>query len=645
MEILAPAGNMEALECAVACGADAVYLGTKEFNARSKADNFSEEQLRLAVSYCHERGVRVYLTLNTLVKTFEYDAAIEVVKQANSAGVDAVLVQELGLYLKLSVLYPDMSFHTSTQMGVHNLPGAIMAEKLGFDRIVLSRETLLRDIEAIEKNTSVETELFVHGAHCVSFSGNCYFSAMVSGYSGNRGKCLQLCRKKYTLSDGRKSKTGYMLSAKDICLLSETDKLKKLGVDSLKIEGRLKSPEYVGTVSDVYKRAVTEKSDPSKDMPALETVFNRGNFSKAYIAEDKPDIIYPLQQNHIGHRCGKIIGKRGNTVFIGGGYKAIRGDGYKILRNGKEVGSAVCDGNKIICRGDARIGDDLNVTKSATLANNISQKRLEAENSKNHNKISKISRKNTCTMSNIVSFPYSLDPVCKIVFADETCIGACANADHIIFSPSVYSRKNIEEFIGRVNKPVLLDMPIEARGADVDILNAIVDADIVDGYVANNIYALEMCRKKKILLGAGMNSISNGLDYPKIMSPEAAKVENNAVIYAYGRVPLMNLTHCPKRQMGYRCDNCAACGELTLTDENGNVFGLRRKKISYCYFELLNSKIQNLLPKLTASHDGRILIDVRGLDPRAAKKIADDPYSVMFNEKTDTYGRYGKGVK
>ena len=163
--------------------------------------------------------------------------------------------------------------------------------------------------------------------------------------------------------------------------------------------------------------------------------------------------------------------------------------------------------------------------------------------------------------------------------------------------------------------------------------------------VANNIYVLEMCRNKKILLGVGMNSISNGLDYPKIMSPEAAKVENDAVIYAYGRVPLMNLTHCPKRQMGYRCDNCSACGELTLTDENGNVFGLRRKKISYCYFELLNSKIQNLLPKLSASRSGRILIDVRGLDPRSEKKIADDPYSVVFNERTDTYGRYGKGVK
>lgn len=644
MELLAPAGNMEALESAVACGADAVYLGTKEFNARSKADNFSEEQLRLAVSYCHERGVRVYLTLNTLIKTFELSAAEETVRMAKSAGIDAILVQDLGLYIKLAELFPDVSFHTSTQMGVHNLPGAKMAEKLGFDRVVLARETLPADIEKIKKNTSLEIEMFVHGAHCVSFSGNCYFSAMVSGYSGNRGKCLQLCRKKYTLTDGKRTINGYLLSAKDICMLSELKRLSATGVDSLKIEGRLKSTEYVGTVCDVYKRALSGKTKPN-DMQLLEVVFNRGNFSKAYIDDDRPDIIYPVQQNHIGLELGRVDKIKGNEIFIRPEYKANSGDGFKILRKGREVGSAICSGGKIICRGNIRTGDVLHLTKSASISEKISDIIKSSKLKKNRLQISQNLRKNHSTMSDIVSFPYKLPAFCKIIMTDEKSGDLCENADYIILSPSVYTPEAVKNFVKRASCPVLLDMPIEARGADVDILNKIVEENIVDGYVANNIYALEMCRDKKILLGMEMNSISGALNYPKIMSPEAAKIENNAVLYAYGRVTLMNLTHCPRKQMGYDCSNCNACKELKLNDENGNVFNLRRKKISYCYFELINSKAQNLLPKLSSSDKGRIIIDVRNVDPSLAHKIVSDPYSVRFDEKTETYGRFGKGVK
>ena len=644
-ELLAPAGNMRALKAAVACGADAVYLGTKDFNARSKADNFSEEQLRLAVSYCHERGVRVYVTLNTLVKTSEFSAAENTVRYASDAGVDAFLVQDLGMYLHLRDRFPDVSFHTSTQMGVHNLPGALMAEKLGFDRVVLSREALPADISAIKKHTSLEVEFFVHGAHCVSFSGNCYFSALVSGYSGNRGKCMQLCRKRYTLTSGRIKKSGYMLSAKDICLLPDLKKLAALGVDSLKIEGRLRSAEYVGAVTDVYRRALDDRGEKG-DTDILKTVFNRGNFSHAYIDGDRPDIIYPVQQNHIGVKVADITGTSGNRLFVSGGYRGRAGDGYKVLRCGREACGAECGRGGFYSGGRAAKGDSLHLTRSAFICERVAEKIRTADNTGELNKIGQILRKNRSNMSDIVRFPYALPESYKIAVVDEYIAPeAVKESDAVILSPRTYDADSLKKCVAKFGKPILLDMPVEARGADVDILENIVGEDIFDGYVANNIYALEMCKDKRILLGTGMNSISALLDYPKIMSPEAAEPENGALIYAYGRQTLMHLTHCPLRQLGYNCGNCGGCDAPVLTDEFGGAFPMRRHKIFYCYWELLNSRMQNLLPRLDRRRHKRLVLDLRGVDKVSANEILRDPYAVRFDEKNETYGRFGKGVK
>ncbi|MBQ7226791.1 MAG: U32 family peptidase, partial [Clostridia bacterium] len=596
MEILAPAGNMEALKTAVACGADAVYLGTKDFNARSKADNFSDEELRLAVSYCHERGVRVYLTLNTLIKTFETKSAIETVKKATDANVDAFLIQDLGLYLKLREQFPNVSFHTSTQMGVHNLPGAKFAEKLGFDRVVLSREVLAEDVAKIKKETELEIELFVHGAHCVSFSGNCYFSAMVSGYSGNRGKCLQLCRKKYVLSSKNKFKSGYMLSAKDINMLGSLGKLKELGVDSLKIEGRLKSPEYVGVVTDVYKRWALGQPR-TNDEDNLKIVFNRGNFSQAYINDGKADVVYPTQQNHIGLRKAKIIRVSNGVIIPDKKFNAQIGDGYKILRNGNEVGSAYYAGGSLKYKGNVKAGDELHLTKSGKLAELIGSKIKGADFIKCE-KIMQNTSKMHGVMSDIVSFPYSLPDKCTIAIVDEyTDINTCNLADIVILSPQSYRVTAIKNFLKQITKPALLDMPIEARGADIEILINILKEDLFDGYVANNIYALELCKDKKILLGIGMNILSSNLNLPSIMSIECADLEGSSAIYVYGKTTLMNLTHCPKRQLGYNCNNCNDCTELSLKDDLKNTFSLRRSKIEYCYLELLNRKTKNIIPK------------------------------------------------
>lgn len=645
MEILAPAGSEASLKAAVACGADAVYLGTKDFNARSKADNFSDEQLRLAVSYCHDRGVRVYITLNTLVKDTEIEAAVTVVEKASAAGADAFLIQDLGLYQLLRKRFPEVSFHTSTQMGVHNLPGAIMAEKLGFDRVVLSRETLLADIRAIKQNTGLEIEFFVHGAHCVSFSGNCYFSAMVSGFSGNRGKCLQLCRKKYEISDGSKRTVGYLFSAKDICLLSEIRRLAEAGVDSLKIEGRLRSPEYVGTVTDVYKRALIGKTAVG-DADKLKTVFNRGNFSCAYIKEDRPDIIYPVQQNHIGVKVGTVAATAGNSLILDSKYCICNGDGFKILRGGKEVGSGHASGGKLRFNGMINKGDAVCLTKSGELERELAIKVACDANTKKI-EITKLSANNHSTMSDIVTIKYSLPFKCRILQTDENCSARLRSfCDLIILSPTRYDAGVIANFVKNRNVPVLLDMPVEARGRDVGVLAELIKADLVDGYVANNIYALEMCKEKPVLLGQGMNSISSLLDAPKIMSQEAAYADKNAAIYAFGRATLMHLTHCPKRQMGCSCKDCRKCSDvLKLRDERKNTFLLRRHTEYYCYWELINGMITNLFPKLDKHKNTRFIVDARSIDPELAEAALTQSYGLAFDVRTHTYGRFGKGVK
>jgi len=196
VEVLAPAGNFEALKCAVNNGADAVYLGLKQYNARAKAGNFTYEELTEAVRYAHFYGVRIYMTFNVLYKPTEYDGVIEAIRKCKEIGVDAFILQDFAFISALISTMPDIVIHLSTQAGIHNLEGALIAQRLGATRIILSRETLLEDIIKISNNTNLEIECFVQGALCISFSGNCYFSSIVSGYSGNRGKCLQLCRKK-----------------------------------------------------------------------------------------------------------------------------------------------------------------------------------------------------------------------------------------------------------------------------------------------------------------------------------------------------------------------------------------------------------------------------------------------------------------
>lgn len=288
IELLSPAGSPEGVIAAVQNGADAVYMGMGAFNARRGAKNFTDEEFVKAVRYCHVRGCKVYVTLNTLVNDREMRDAVAAAKLASDAGADALIVQDLGMSYAIRCALPDIPLHASTQMSLHNLAGVEAAAEMGITRAVLARELSFEQIRFITKNASIETEVFVHGALCFCHSGQCYMSALIGRRSGNRGLCAQPCRLQYSLG-GRMD--DHPLSLKDNCLVDQIRRLEETGVASLKIEGRMKRPEYTGIVTGVYAKAIREQRNPDKEeMELLEKTFSRQGFTQGYFIGDKLDM-------------------------------------------------------------------------------------------------------------------------------------------------------------------------------------------------------------------------------------------------------------------------------------------------------------------------------------------------------------------
>lgn len=360
-ELLAPAGNESCFLAAIDNGADAVYLGMSDFSARKNAENFNADNIGYYVSYAHTFGVKVYVAVNTLIKNSEFETLYNTVKAAYLAGADAFIVQDVFLGKKLKKFFPDIVLHLSTQAGINNAEGAEFAKTYGFTRVILARETGIADIGKI--CNVCETEVFVHGALCSSFSGHCYMSSFIGGNSGNRGLCKQPCRKEYRLTG--KNGGEYPISLADLCLIDELKTLEKAGVSSLKIEGRMRSPEYVAATVAAYRAALDGKPFSLDDVKAT---FHRGNFTKGYLRGADGSILSDLVQSHMGLPVGKVTKAAKGTLTVNG-YVPEKGDAYKILRDGKEVGNAVCtDGNRIEYRGDANTGDVLSLTKSESLA-------------------------------------------------------------------------------------------------------------------------------------------------------------------------------------------------------------------------------------------------------------------------------------
>ena len=398
IELLAPAGNMNSLKAAVMAGCDAVYLGGINFGARAFSKNFSNDEIVDAVRYCHLYGVKVYVTVNTLIYENEVNDFLDYIDFLHRNNVDAVIMQDFGMFDLVRKTYPNLEIHASTQMHIHNLDGTQLMEKLGMKRVVLARETSIDDIRYIKENSNVELEVFIHGALCISYSGQCLMSSLIGGRSGNRGACAGSCRLKYDVigdNDNKLNTGDYPLSTKDLNSLEYVGELIDAGVASLKIEGRMKSPEYVYMVVSLYRKAIdsyyengTIKIDDD-ELLKLKKIFNR-NFTKGFLFNtDNNDLINGYRPNHMGVPVGKVVDYMRGIAKIKLTDNVSIGSGLRVIGKKQDVGINVNDfyiGSKLVkeasagdiisikVNSDVSIGDNVLITVDKNICNEINDK-------------------------------------------------------------------------------------------------------------------------------------------------------------------------------------------------------------------------------------------------------------------------------
>lgn len=342
MELLSPVGSVETLMPAINAGCDAVYLSGKNFGARSFASNFSRDEIVWAIKTSHLYGVKVYITINTLIYDIEVEKLLEYVDFLYRNDVDALIMQDIGMIDLVRKTYPKLEIHASTQLHIHNLEGVKFCENIGIKRVVLARETPIELVEEIKKNSKIEIEVFVHGALCQSYSGECLMSALIGSRSGNRGTCAQCCRQMYSLEVDNKlvEQNKYLLSTKDLNTLSNIGKLIDIGIDSFKIEGRMKRPEYVYLVTKLYRKAIDNYTKYKKtkiteeDILEIKKIFNR-EFTKGFLFNETNDsFTNTFRPNHMGVYLGKVIKSKNNIATILLEDDLNIGDGIRII--GKE---------------------------------------------------------------------------------------------------------------------------------------------------------------------------------------------------------------------------------------------------------------------------------------------------------------------
>lgn len=372
-ELLSPAGNKESFYTAIHYGANAIYLGGLQFGARSQAQNFSTEEIIELIKYAHLYNVKVYVTVNTLIKDSEFNEVVLFVEELYKNNVDAIIIQDIGLAVYLLNKYPDIVLHASTQMNIHTVEQAMFIKKLGFKRIVLARECSIDTIKEIKEKVDIEIEVFIHGALCMSYSGNCLMSSIIGKRSGNRGKCAQPCRLLYSLNDEKQQ--SYLLSPKDLLTLDKINQLLDLKVDSLKIEGRMKRKEYVGLVTKVYSDAINcyynkTSFDYQKSLHQLKEIFNR-EFTKGYIfKENNTNFTNVKFSNHIGIKVGNVFKTQNNYIYIKLEEPLINGDSIRVVgKNEDAVTISEMYINNCLVK-QAKIGDIVKIRCHKELNNN-----------------------------------------------------------------------------------------------------------------------------------------------------------------------------------------------------------------------------------------------------------------------------------
>jgi len=626
IELLAPAGDFEAVVAAVQNGANAIYLGYTQLSARQNANNFDDNELREAVSYCHSRGVLVYLALNTIVFDTQMDMATATIKMACTLGIDALIVQDLGIVKLAKEICPEMPLHASTQMAVHTQKGAELLANYGFKRVVIARECSLEEIKDITKNVDIEVEVFVHGSLCMSVSGQCYISGMIGARSGNRGNCAGTCRLPFSSNhDG-----GYDLSLKDNCLISHVEKLKQAGVTSMKIEGRMKRPEYVAVAAQEYNNA---KQNKEYDTEKLKAIFSRSGFTDGYFINKADKEMFGFRQkDDVISATNKILKSISNSykkerplVQINMTFKAFQDKPIELIvsdldGNSMSVTGAVPEkpinspmneesalralsklGSTMFYLGEfkAEIDDDIIVPASAIneirrsacekladIRGEIKPKQfidINPQIMQNDRENQKLSLRASFTTVSQVPFE-AVEMLEYVILPIDEVIANFARLENfkekIIVSPYriMFSKEKGQfEKLSKLKKLGFTKVMAENL-AHIQMANELELTIFGGSYLncVNSLCANELC-------DLGVSDITLSFE---IELRNAQRIRSNCKIglLAYGYLPLMIMKNCPIKQKM----NCADCrGEKSLTDRMGKKFRVVCNSMKYS--EILNT--------------------------------------------------------
>lgn len=675
-EILSPAGSFESLMAALDSGADAVYFGSEHFSARHNAANFTRDEICDAVFECHKRGVKIYQAINTVYFDDEQSAVLKELEFSGAVGVDGIIVQDLGVLSLAKKCIPDMPLHASTQMTIHSPLGAIKAQKLGFSRVVLSRECSLETIKEIVK-TGIETEIFVHGALCMSVSGQCYLSAMLGSRSANRGLCAGACRLPFSVKE--KKNGEYALSLKDLCALERIRKLDEAGVVSFKIEGRMKRPEYVAAATRECKNALS-KGNFNKQL--LQDVFSRSGFTNGYIDDKVDGSMFGFRQKQDVLSAKDTFSgirneyrspfKRSEIVF------------YIKAKSGEKISLSVTDSDGVSAQVYGNIPD---IAKNRAMNDDIIKRQLmklkdtiyilhEVKSDIDEDVYIPVSQINSLRRAaverldkkryekNTVIKDYKiikpLKPSGSSFLSAATLRIRAQKADQlekIDTDKAELISLPFSEILKTDIKKEKLCLSLDRFMTDEQTVKAQIDRAKEIGithFLAQNIAHFEFLRDKGVIhAGFGMN-ITNSDSLEKISEMGAADAElsfelkerkisdlNRPIktgIIVYGYLPLMLFRNCPIKAKTGSCKGC----NKKIYDRVGKAFRVSCHK-GKGYFELLNSEVLYLLDKDIKNADFKTIM-LTSEDADSAKKIIDAYFSGSKPIGEFTRGLYYRGI-
>ncbi len=677
MELLAPAGSFETLKAAVQSGADAVYIGGSEFSARRSAVNFTPAEIEEAAKYCRLRNVKLHVAANILIKEKETEAFLEYIGKLNDIGVDAVIIQDIGMAMVVHQMYPDLPLHASTQMTVTNLESAKKLKEAGFSRVVLARELSKEAMEKITKESGIETEVFVHGALCMSYSGQCLMSSIIGGRSGNRGMCAQPCRLPYTIGD----KKGHLLSPKDLCMVEHLKELKEIGVASLKIEGRLKRSEYTAAVCGIYRKYLdTDSKVSNNDMQELYDAFSRSGFTDKYYlgTSGKSMMCYENPANAADNiftedakrRCQENANFKRTEIFISAELRKDTpltvsvwdNDGIFVSKTGDVIAEEARNvalseerlkiqllklGDTPFFANDVEVILDSGISLPISEINNVRRLAMDEfidEKSKTPER-RKLARK-----TKDYNFEKKDIILCAEVWTEEQARACVENGISTIYADTPLANKLKNKY---KDAEIIAKLPPIFRD-DREYLEPETDSVLI----ANMGQATG---KKKCIGDLRLNIFnSESADFykdlervtlsPELNLKELSQITAKSEIIGYGRIPLMALENCPLRALG-KCQKNKN-NEL-LEDRRHEKFPLKCNE--GCVLEVMNSKPIYLADKPEfvnnlKIHAIRLLFTVENFE-ECGKIIRE--YNSAFKgdianppkENTFTRGHYFRGVE